>query len=74
MCESGQLDAELVGGVWLISSPGLMHKYWRLGRDFWKRVIDDMYRNSPEDARDAYDDYLTISAVERERSRGSGRG
>lgn len=74
MCRNRKIESEFVGGEWMISSPGVMRRFWRLGKDFWKKVLDDMYRNSPEDAREAYEDYLAIAAVERERSRGSGRG
>ncbi len=69
MCENGKLEADFVGGEWLISSMGLMHRFWRMGKDYWKKVIYDVYRNSPEDAKEAYEDYLSISAVERERSK-----
>lgn len=63
MCERGELEAERVGGDWAISSSGLKRRFWRLGRDFWRRVCFDMY-NDKNDAEDAFLEYVEIAAVE----------
>lgn len=62
MCEKGDLEAELVGGEWVISVPGLKRRFHRLGAEFWKRVCYDIYPDK-RDAEIAYQDFLRIKEV-----------
>lgn len=65
MCARREIKAELVGGDWAISIEGLKHKFWRLGRDTWKRICYDFYKDK-SDAEEAYMEFISIEEQERE--------
>lgn len=62
MCENGELEAVIFGSEWDISVIGLKRKFRAMGKDFWRHVCFDYYRNSRKDAEEAYLEFLEIDA------------
>lgn len=63
MCERGELEADLVGNEWIISSAGVKRRFWKLGRVLWQKVLHDIY-SDPKDYEEAYQEFLEIEAEE----------
>lgn len=63
MCERGSISAVLFGGDWLISAAELKRKYYKMGRQFWKNICFDFYRDKAE-ANAAFQEFLDIEAEE----------
>lgn len=65
-CQAGELEAEFFG-VWKISVPGLKRKYWRLGPDYWRKVIYDYHSGDQRTAESEYQEFLRIYEEERKK-------
>ena len=64
MCEKGKIEAVLFCGDWIISIEDLKRKFWRIGRETWKRIIYDFYKDA-KDAEEAWEEFLRIESEER---------